>query len=134
MTQDDAPAPELDEFGFDPYEDLLDLDRPFPLVLYRHGPDGELMLPAAHVGALLRHAAETFRSWRTSGRVPLDLETTGRLYGGLLQHAADIDTAVADTARNGLPDPDTAASRARADRIAHELAEIADAWSAAGTP
>ncbi|WP_457033559.1 hypothetical protein [Kitasatospora sp. P5_F3] len=33
--------------------------QPFPLVLYRH--DGELMMPATHVTALLRHTAETFR-------------------------------------------------------------------------
>ncbi|MFF4344244.1 hypothetical protein ACFY00_30495 [Kitasatospora sp. NPDC001540] len=110
-------------------ETLLDFEHPFPLVLYRHG-DGELMLPAALIGALLRHSAEVFRSWRTTGRVPLDLVTTARLYEALLRYAADIDTAVADADRNGLPDTDTT-GRTRADLLARELAELADTYLAA---
>ncbi|GLW73714.1 hypothetical protein Kpho02_60120 [Kitasatospora phosalacinea] len=124
MDSTPSSTPDLED-----RETQLDFQQPFPFVLYRHG-DGELMLPATLIGALLRHSAETFRSWRTTGRVPLDLETTARLYEGLLRYAADIDTAVAEADRNRLSDTDTT-SRARADLLARELAELADTYLAA---
>ncbi|MFD9691525.1 hypothetical protein ACFWXO_37845 [Kitasatospora sp. NPDC059088] len=105
-------------------------DGQFPLVLYRH--DGELMLPAAHATALLRHVAETVRMWRVRGEVPLDLMTTARIYDSVVRYAADLDNAIAaadagDRTGHGV-------DRAAADELVRDLAELADAYLADGEP
>lgn len=93
----------------------------FPLVLYRH--DGELMLPATHVTALLRHVAETVRMWRVRGEVPLDLMTTARIYDSVVRYAADLDIAIAAAGAGGLLGQ--GADRAAVDELARDLAELA---------
>ncbi|MFJ9953588.1 hypothetical protein [Kitasatospora sp. NPDC091207] len=103
--------------------------QPFPLVLYRH--DGELMMPATHVTALLRHTAETFRLWRVRGEVRMDLETTARLYDSLVRYAADLDTSITSADAHGQPGPAPEADRARADDVAQALAEVTAACLAA---
>ncbi|MEU6972749.1 hypothetical protein AB0A71_34555 [Kitasatospora aureofaciens] len=105
-------------------------DDRFPLVFYRHD-GGELMMPASHVTALLRHIAETFRLWRVRGQVRMDLETTARLYDALVRYAADLDAGIAD-AHGAAADPAT--DRARADELAQCLAEVTDAYLAADEP
>ncbi|GAA2984378.1 hypothetical protein GCM10010519_18520 [Streptomyces lactacystinicus] len=100
----------------------------FPLVLYRH--DGELMLPATHVTALLRHVAETVRMWRVRGEVPLDLMTTARIYDSVVRYAADLDTAIALAGTSA----GQGADRAAANELARDLAELAGAYLAADKP
>ncbi|MFC8452131.1 hypothetical protein [Kitasatospora sp. NPDC057223] len=107
-------------------------NQPFPLALYRH--NGELMMPATHVTALLRHTAETFRMWRVRGEVRMDLLTTARLYDSLVQYAADLDASIAVAGAHGQPGADPAADRARADELARYLAEVTGDYLAAGDP
>ncbi|MFB7675255.1 hypothetical protein ACFC26_27975 [Kitasatospora purpeofusca] len=107
-------------------------DERFPLVLYRHD-NGELMLPAAHVTALLRHTAETIRLRRVRGQVPLDLMTTVRIYDALVRYAADLDVGIAAADGSGLSD-ESCTGRAAADELARDLAELADAFLADGGP
>ncbi|MFF3597968.1 hypothetical protein [Kitasatospora indigofera] len=108
-------------------------DERFPRTLYRHD-GGELMMPAGHVSALLRHTAETFRLWRVRGRVRLDLETTARLYDCLVQYAADLDASFAHADAHGQPGPGPVTDRARADELAQHLAEVTGAYLATGEP
>ncbi|MFJ1709395.1 hypothetical protein [Kitasatospora sp. NPDC088346] len=108
-------------------------DERFPLALYRYD-DGELMMPASHVTALLRHTAETFRLARVRGEVRLDLQTTARLYDWLVQYAADLDASFAHADAHGQPDPGSVTDRARADELAQYLAEVTSAYLAAGEP
>ncbi|MEU3570579.1 hypothetical protein AB0E96_19475 [Kitasatospora sp. NPDC036755] len=70
-------------------------------MLYRH--DGERVVPAAHVTALLRHVAETVRIQRTRGEVPLDLVTTAQIYTAVVTCAADLDPAIAAADADGGP-------------------------------
>ncbi|MFJ9776138.1 hypothetical protein ACIRVF_33705 [Kitasatospora sp. NPDC101157] len=105
-------------------------DERFPLVLYRHD-GGELMMPAGHVTALLRHIAETFRLWRVRGQVRMDLETTARLYDALVRYAADLDAGIVDA---HSPAADPATDRAQADELARYLAEVTGAYLAADEP
>ncbi|MFF2147449.1 hypothetical protein [Kitasatospora sp. NPDC058190] len=111
-------------------DDESHADR-FPLVLYRYD-GGELMMPATHVTALLRHVAETFRLWRVRGQAPLDLETTARLDDALVRYAADLDTGIAAAdARGGS---DSGADRATAVELAQYLSEVAVGFLADGKP
>ncbi|MFE4398696.1 MULTISPECIES: hypothetical protein [Streptomycetaceae] len=106
-------------------------DERFPLVLYQHG-NGELMMPATHVTALLRHVAETVRMWRVRGEVPLDLMTTARIYDSVVNYAADLDTAIAAADTSGLLGQ--GADRAAADELARDLAELTAGYLADGEP
>ncbi|MER8103887.1 hypothetical protein [Kitasatospora sp. NPDC094016] len=103
----------------------------FPIVLYRHDT-GELMMPATHVTALLRHVAETVRMQRATGKVPLELMTTARIYDAVVRHAADLDTAIAAADTVDTPSSDT--GRAAADDLARDLAELAADYLATGEP
>lgn len=62
-----------------------------PVQLAVHRVDGQLMIPADQVTALVRGMAQLWRQWRGGG-APLDLDTTARLCQSLDDYADAMET------------------------------------------
>ncbi|MFJ1757273.1 hypothetical protein [Kitasatospora sp. NPDC088134] len=77
----------------DEYRQPLDEDGE-PVRLAVHHVDGQLLLPAEQVTAMVRGIAHLWRHWRGGG-APLDLDTTARLCQSLEDYATDLDAELA---------------------------------------